>query len=80
MDALLNYETVALCGNGPLEVRQYDTSLTQYQVRAAGQKLAVCWVMQACLALASRLSSPVPLACPLRLPACLPPPHPPLPL
>lgn len=41
MDALLNFETVALFGNGPLEVRQYDTSLTQYQVREAGGKLAL---------------------------------------
>ena len=32
MDALLNFETVALCGNGGLEVRQYDSSLSAYQV------------------------------------------------
>lgn len=31
MDALLNYETVALFGNAPLEVRAYDKSLTAYQ-------------------------------------------------
>ena len=33
MDALLNFETVALFGNAPLEVRAYDRSLTAYQVR-----------------------------------------------
>lgn len=31
VDALLNFETVTLCGNSGLEVRQYDTTLTQYQ-------------------------------------------------
>lgn len=31
MDAFLNFETVKLFGNGLLEVRQYDTSLTAYQ-------------------------------------------------
>jgi ABC-type transport system involved in Fe-S cluster assembly fused permease/ATPase subunit len=31
VDALLNFETVKLFGNGLLEVRQYDTSLTAYQ-------------------------------------------------
>lgn len=35
VDALLNFETVTLCGNSELETRQYDTTLTQYQVRAA---------------------------------------------
>ncbi|EFN53974.1 hypothetical protein CHLNCDRAFT_7051, partial [Chlorella variabilis] len=32
VDALLNFETVKLFGNSGLEVRQYDTSLTAYQV------------------------------------------------
>ena len=37
VDALLNYETVALCGNAALEARQYDTALTAYQVRCAAR-------------------------------------------
>lgn len=44
MDALLNFETVTLCGNSGLEVRQYDTTLTQYQVRAQEHVLR-CWVV-----------------------------------
>ena len=41
VDALLNYETVSLYGNEGLEVRQYDASLTQYQVREGGG--VWCW-------------------------------------
>ena len=36
VDALLNFETVKLFGNGLLEVRQYDTSLTSYQASSTG--------------------------------------------
>jgi len=42
VDVLLNFETVTLCGNSGLEVRQYDTTLTQYQV---GTACCVCCVM-----------------------------------
>lgn len=38
MDALLNFETVKLFGNGLLEVRQYDASLTSYQASSTVQQ------------------------------------------